>query len=496
MSLPAENTQPTLTREVGLREATALNMIDMIGVGPFVTIPFIIQAMHGPQAMIGWILGALLAMCDGLVWAELGASMPQAGGSYQYLKESYGAQKLGRLMSFLFVWQLIFSAPLSIASGCLGIARYAAYVWPSLGSVLLDQNFSFGLPGLSFLGKLEFRLLITNGTFIAMLSCLAAIALLYRRIAIIGKMARYLSAGVIGAILLVIIAGLTHFSATRAFSFPAGAFSRPGDFMLGLGAAMLIATYDYWGYYNVCFLGAEIRQPERNIPRAIIYSIVMVAALYIVMNISILGVMPWQELQQAATPESRFYVAATVLQRTFGNWAGTFGAFLIIWTAFASVFSLMLGYSRVPYAAAADNNFFPIFGKLHRKHQFPHVSLITLGGVAIIACLFSLAQVIAALVVIRIMVQFLMQVIGLLILRARHPEFPRPFRMYLYPIPAFLALAGFIYILFVRPSIKEVRFGLVIAVIGMLLFLARSWQRKEWPFSGASAHNTVGEAVQ
>jgi basic amino acid/polyamine antiporter, APA family len=468
----------------------------MIGVGPFVTIPFIIQAMHGPQAMIGWILGAFLAMCDGLVWAELGASMPQAGGSYQYLKESYGAQRLGQLMSFLFVWQLIFSAPLSIASGCLGIARYAAYVWPALGHVLLDQNFSFGVPGMAFLGRLEFRLLITNGTFVAMLSCVAAIALLYRRIAIIGKMARYLSAGVIGAILLVIVAGLSHFSAARAFSFPPGAFSSSHDFMLGLGAAMLIATYDYWGYYNVCFLGGEIRQPERNIPRAIIYSIVMVAALYIVMNISILGVMPWQELEHAAASESRFFVAATVLERTFGSWAGTFGSFLIIWTAFASVFSLMLGYSRVPYAAAQDNNFFPIYGRLHRKHQFPHISLLTLGGVAILACLFSLAQVIAALVVIRIMVQFLMQVIGLLLLRARHPEFPRPFRMYFYPIPALLALAGFIYILFVRPSIKEVRFGLVIAAVGMLLFLARSWRRREWPFSGAPAHKTVGEAVQ
>jgi basic amino acid/polyamine antiporter, APA family len=499
MSLPAENAQPqqpALTREVGLREATALNMIDMIGVGPFVTIPFIVQAMHGPQAMIGWILGAFLAMCDGLVWAELGASMPQAGGSYQYLKESYGAQKLGRLMSFLFVWQLIFSAPLSVASGCLGIARYAAYVWPSLGRVLVDQNFSFAVPGLAFLGKLEFRLLINSGTFVSMFSCLAAVALLYRRIGIVGKMARYLSAGVIGAILLVIVAGLSHFSAARAFSFPSGIFSSPRDFMLGLGAAMLIATYDYWGYYNVCFLGAEISQPQRNIPRAIIYSIVLVGALYIVMNISILGVMPWQELEHAAASESRFYVASTVLQRTFGDWAGTFGAFLIMWTAFASVFSLMLGYSRVPYAAAADNNFFRIYGKLHRKHQFPHLSLLTLGGVALAACLFSLAQVIAALVVIRIMVQFLMQITGLLLLRARHPEFPRPFRMYFYPVPALLAMAGFIYILFVRPSIKEVRFGLVIAVVGTLLFLARSWQRKEWPFSGEPAHNTVGEAVQ
>src|SRR5882762_693539 len=168
---------PGLAREVGLREATALNIIDMIGVGPFITIPLIVHAMHGPQAMLGWVLGAFLAMCDGLVWAELGASMPQAGGSYQYLKQCYGPKRLGRLMSFLFVWQLIFSAPLSIASGCLGIARYAEYVWPSLGHVFTERTVSLGL---GFLGSLEFRLFITNGTFVAMASCLLALVLLYR----------------------------------------------------------------------------------------------------------------------------------------------------------------------------------------------------------------------------------------------------------------------------------------------------------------------------
>src|SRR5262249_47816418 len=244
--IPADNfmTPPSqqsgLAREVGLREATALNMIDMIGVGPFITIPLIIHAMHGPQAMLGWGLGAVLAMCDGLVWAELGASMPQAGGSYQYLKESYGAQRLGRLMSFLFVWQLIFSAPLSIASGCLGIARYAEYVWPSLGHVFVDRTFALAIP---YLGALQFSLFITPGTFVAMGSCLLALALLYRRISVIGLFARYLSVGVLGAILLVILAGLSHFSAARAFTFPPGAFQFGSSFLIGMGSAMLLATY-------------------------------------------------------------------------------------------------------------------------------------------------------------------------------------------------------------------------------------------------------------
>jgi amino acid transporter len=491
---PVQSATPHLVREVGLREATALNMIDMIGVGPFITIPFIVQAMHGPQAMLGWIVGAGLAMCDGLVWAELGASMPEAGGSYQYLKHSYGAQKLGRLMSFLFVWQLLFSAPLSIASGCLGIARYAAYLWSPLGRVLADRTFAATLP---LLGKFEFRVQVSTGTFLAMGACLLAVYLLYRRISVIGKLSKYLWVGVIGTVLCVIVAGLTHFNAARAFSFPPHAFHFSNGFLTGLGAAMLVATYDYWGYYNVCFLGGEIRQPERNIPRAIIYSIVIVAALYMVMNISILGVIPWQELEQAAGSETRFYIASTVFERTWGHWAGELGAVLIIWTAFASVFSLMLGYSRVPYAAATDGNYFRAYGKLHPKHQFPYVSLLTLGGAAAVFCLFRLADVIAALVVIRITVQFLTQILGLLMLRARRPDVRRPFRMYLYPLPALLAMAGFLYVLIERPNfMKEIRYALVIVVMGLGIFLVRSRLRKEWPFSGQPAHETAGAGVQ
>src|SRR3954470_14972884 len=163
-----------LVRGIGLGSATALNMIDMIGVGPFITIPLIVTAMGGPQAMIGWILGAGLAICDGLVWAELGAAMPGSGGSYRYLKEIYGPQKLGRLISFLFIWQISFSAPLSIATGCLGLSRYAAFLWPSLEHVYFARTYhAFGL---------EVSLLANRGTIVAMATCLLALILLYRQI--------------------------------------------------------------------------------------------------------------------------------------------------------------------------------------------------------------------------------------------------------------------------------------------------------------------------
>jgi len=470
----------TLVRGVGLGSATALNMIDMIGVGPFITIPLIISAAGGPQAMLGWILGAALALCDGMVWAELGAAMPGSGGSYRYLKEIYGPARLGRLVSFLFVWQLSFSAPLSIASGCLGLSQYASYLLPSLEKTYLATTLAWTVPGL---GPLEARLLVSRATFVAIAACAVAVLLLYRRISVVGRLSKLLWVGVLATVAWVIVAGLAHFDRTRAFDFPAGAFRLDHAFFVGLGSALLIATYDYWGYYNVCFLGDEVKEPARTIPRALVYSILAVGAIYVVMNVSILGVVPWRELAAAGKSETRNYVVSLMMQRLYGSWAGYAVTLLVIWTAFASVFSLLLGYSRVPYAAALDGNYFRAFGRVHPEGRFPHVSLVALGVVAACFCLLRLADVIAALVVIRIVIQFLVQAVGLLILRARSPEAPRPFRMWLYPLPAVIAIAGFLFVLISRHNFqKEVRYAVAIVLVGLLIFILRAWGRREWPF--------------
>jgi len=473
----------TLVRGVGLGSATALNMIDMIGVGPFITIPLIVSAAGGPQAMLGWVLGAALAMCDGMVWAELGAAMPGSGGSYRYLKEIYGPARLGRLMSFLFVWQLSFSAPLSVASGCIGLGQYATYLLPSLEKTYLATTIAWFVPGL---GPLEVRLLVNRATFVAIAGCGVAVLLLYRRIAVVGRLSKLLWLGVLATVAWVIVAGLTHFNGARAFDFPARAFRLDHAFFAGLGSALLIATYDYWGYYNVCFLGDEVKEPARTIPRALVYSILAVTAIYLLMNVSILGVVPWRELAAAGESETRYYVVSSMMQRVYGSGAGYAVTLLVIWTAFASVFSLLLGYSRVPYAAALDGNYFRAFGRVHPIGRFPNVSLVALGVVAACFCLVRLVDVIAALVVIRILIQFLVQAIGLLVLRARRPQAPRPFRMWLYPLPALVAIAGFIFILVSRQNfLREMRYAGAILAVGLLLFFLLAWQRRAWPFPAA-----------
>ena len=471
----------TLIRGIGLGSATALNMIDMIGVGPFITMPLIISAMGGPQAMLGWVLGAVFAICDGLIWAELGAAFPGSGGSYRYLREIYGPKSLGRLVSFLFIWQLSFSAPLSIASGAVGLAAYAAYFWPGLEQPLSSHAFQLGLP---LLGTIQVRWQLLGSTFIAILIVLLALVLLYRKITSIGWISKLLLAGVIGTMLWVIVTGLTHFNAAQAFSFPPDAFKLSHNFFLGLGSAMLIATYDYWGYYNVCFLGDEVKDPGRTIPRALLLSILLVACLYTLMNLSVLAVVPWRELLTGAQSNKGLYVISVFMHKVYGPWAAGTATVLVMWTAFASVFSLLLGYSRVPYAAALDGNYFRAFARVHPEYRFPHISLLALAGMAMLFCFFSLADLIAALVVIRISLQFLLQAVGVIVLRIRRPGLPRPFRMWFYPLPALLAITGFIFILTKRPdALKQIRYTVLIVIAGLAVYMFRAWRGRQWPFT-------------
>jgi amino acid transporter len=468
--LQASSEAPELERGLSARAALGINIIDMVGVGPFVTLPLIVIAMGGPQAMLGWLLGAVLSLCDGLVWSELGTTYPEAGGSYVYLRKLYGERGLGQAVSFLYAWQLLFSAPLSIASGCLGFSQYMAYFFPRSGERLV----SFTL--------LQVPVVFSGQTLMAMALCCAAVAILYRKIRSLDKLMRVLGAAVVLALVAIIVTGLTHFHAKLAFDFPPGAFHLGPAFFAGLGAGMLISAYDYWGYYNVCFLGAEVQNPRRTIPLAVLGSITIVGTLYLLMNISVLGVIPWHDLTGNLTGDARMYTMAVFMQRAYG--AGALGntaaisiVILVALAASASVLALLLGYSRIPYAAAKSGNFPAVFAKVHPKHHIPHVSLLTLGGMTLFCCLFRLQEVITTLVVIRIMFQFLLQGVAVLLprhRRARKERGQRSFRMPLYPLPVILAMCGFVFILFSRPNfLKEMRTAGVILAVGAAVYGVR-----------------------
>ena len=469
---------PALERSLSLRGAVTLNLLDMIGVGPFITLPLLLGAMGGPQAMLGWVLGAGLAVCDGLVWAELGAAMPEAGGTYRYLAEIFPG-KWGRWLSFLFVFQLMISAPLSVASGCIGLAQYAGFVWP--GMVNSPAVHALHVGGYSF------GVTAGRGTAIAIAAVCVAVVLLYRRLAQMRWIAAAMLAVVLATMAWAMLTGLMHGHWTNVVAFPADAWKLDGRFFSALGAAMLIATYDYWGYYNVTFLGSEVRDPGRTIPRAVLISIAIVALLYLGLNASVLSVMGAPAIIAARDLGARQAMLATMMQTAWGPvWLGKLAAVLVMVTAFASVFSLLLGYSRIPFAAARDGNFPAVFGKLHPTRGFPYVSLLVLAGMACVFCFLSLAEVIAALVVLRICLQFGLQHVGVMVLRKRRPEMLRPFRLWLYPLPPIVALLGFGYIVIKRPnSSRELVLAAVVAVLGTVVFWVSRGIKKSGEGAGA-----------
>jgi amino acid transporter len=445
-----------LLRRFGLVQATALNMSNMIGVGPFITIPLLMSALGGPQAMLGWIVAVLIAIPDGMVWSELGAAMPGSGGSYLYLREGYGRETFGRLIAFLFIWQFILSGPLEIASGYIGFARYTGYIWPGM-----TQRWIF---------------------LVAAAVGLINIALLYRRITSIGKITISLWIGTLLTTLAVVITGAMHFSAARAFDFPPGAFTFSLGFLFGLGAASRVGIYDYLGYYDICYIGDEVREPGRTIPRSIIISVVAVAIIYFAINLSVIGVVPWREfVPYQAHPESGF-VVSLMMEKIYGSKIATAFTAMVLWTAFGSVFALLLGYSRIPYAAALDGYFFKVFGRLHPTKRFPYVALIVLGAISIICSFFSLDTVIDALISTRILVQFIGQIFALILLRKRAPEMPRPYKMWLYPLPSIIALIGWMFIFATTPW-PVVVLGLGTLTLGVVFFLVWSWYTERWPFA-------------
>ncbi len=441
-----------MRRALGFFPALASNMLNMVGVGPFITIPLILASMGGPQALLGWVVGALIALCDGLVWAELGAAMPGSGGSYEYLQQAYGPQGAGRLMGFLFLWQVMLAAPLTAASGGIGLANYAHYLIPSLDP--------------------------SRQIVLAIGVCGLATWLLYRDIRSIGKISAVLWGGLMAAIAVIIFGGATHFHPAIAFALPPNAFKLSPGFFAGLGAAALISSYDFSGYFNVCLIGGEIQNPARNIPRTIIYSICVLAVLYLAMSLAVIGVIPAQTAMHSSAIVSDFTAAL------YGPAAASWMTGLILVIAFASVFCVLLGYTRVPYAAAMEGRFFSVFAREHPKGNFPSFAVLFMGATSAAACLLSLDKLITMLLVIQIVTQFVAQCYAVVLIRRNRKDIARPFRMPLYPLPVILAALGWLYILY-ESGIGYIASGFGLVILGTCVYLLRARRLKEWPFAHA-----------
>ncbi len=427
-----------LHRRLGLLHATALNMTNMVGTGPFITVAGadgLLATMQGPQALLGWLVGAVIALGDGLVVAELGAALPAAGGIYVFLREGFG--RWGRLAAFLFVWQFLFSGPLEVASGCIGMAHYLGYLVPGLSPMQMKMAAAaFGA---------------------------VALFALYRKITDIARLMTALWVTMLATTLWVIAAGFANFNSALASDLPPGAFDLGLGFVRGLGAGTLIVMYNYLGYYQVCYLGGEVKEPTRTIPYAVLLSVGAVFLIDLGISLAFIGVVPWREALTNTAIGSLF------MERLYGPWAAKLLTVMILGTAFGSVFALLLGYSRIPYAAARDGIFFRGLGALHPRDEFPHRSLLLVGALCIAASFFTLGQVISALMTARILVQFMGQVLAALLIRWKRPDIQRPFRMWLFPLPAVLSLAGYAYV-FGASGLRFIVYGLVTLAVGALVY--------------------------
>jgi amino acid transporter len=445
----ASTAQPAPPRVIGFWGGLSANLLNMVGVGPFITIPLALSALAGPQVLLGWIVGALLCLCDGMVWAELGSAIPESGGPYHYLRDAYGREKAGQLFGFLYLWQTLLTAPLSIGSAAVGFAQYLAFL----------------LPGMTHWQQV----------LAAALLCLCNTAVLYRKIDSVQHLSLLVSVLVIGACVWIVGSGLLHFNMRLAMEFMHTTTKSPNGFWLGFGAVALIAVYDYGGYNNVCMLGGEIKRPRRTIPLAVLCSIPIVAVLYLGLNMAIIGVLP---LQQAAQSKA---VVADFMQVIYGHLGSTLAVILIIVASWASALLVLLGYSRVPFAAAREGQFFSVFARLHPKGRFPTVALLFTGITAAFACLLSLDALIATLMVIQIMFQYIAQCFAVVILRRRKERTPDTFAMPLYPWPIVISLVGWLYIAFTSPW-RYVLAGVIALLGGSVIFFLQAWRQNTWPF--------------
>ncbi len=442
-----ETKSSSLERGLGLWQSTALNISNMVGIGPFITIPLFLATMQGPQALVGWIVAAVVVLCDGLVWSELGAALPGSGGTYHFLREVFRPYRWGRIIPFLFIWQFLISGALELASGYIGALQYVEYALPGLAGMFAKWH----IPG---------------GTrWLAVLAVIAITLSLCQRIKSIGWLSLVFCGGTLVTVLTIIVAGLANFDASL-LTFPQNAFVLDGKFATGLGGAMLIAIYDYLGYYNVCNLGDEVREPQRTIPRAVILSVAIIAAVYLIMNISIIAVVPWQEAMVSKN------IAADFMAKLFGRRVAVGFTALIVWTALASTFAMTLGYSRIAYAAARQGDFFRPFAYLHPTGRFPLVSLLVLCLITSVCCFFDLTKVIEAAVCVRIGIQFIGQIVALQIIRSHRKDISLPFRMWFYPLPSLLALAGWLFVLGVADR-KVLLLSLAVLASGVVVYGVR-----------------------
>jgi len=457
-----------------LLQAAGFNTMNMFGTGPLITIPYCLAQVDpmGPHAMLGYGVACVACVCDSLVWAEMGSMWPKSGGSYVYLRNMYGEHTWGRLACFMYIWQFFISLPAEVASGFIAVAEYLVYFdtqvidyWPRVGISLV------------------------------LLCCVGL--LLYRKIEDIGTVTLVLGGITVLTMAFVLIAGFSDWHSEYLES-PSGAFKGFGQFLMTVAVATRFGVYDMAGYYDVCFMGGVVRNPKRNIPLSCVGTCCIVAVIYVLTYIAVLGHLDWRTFVDVysdhyegdAIPPG---IISTFTESRVGKWLAYPISVVVAITIFASNFSVLCGQHYVPYAAAKDGVFFSVFA--HESKRYPGVADLSLLVVILLSgvwCFFSLDLVIEAMVNLIVFVQFLAQSVGLMYYRYRVPKDQQVegWRMPLFPLPCIIQAVLFFFIWITTDSVvlygsekPVLELAICFLLLGPAMFLVHARYNKTWPFN-------------
>jgi len=448
--------------------------MNMFGTGPFITVPFLFAATipAGPQALIGYGLAAVFCIADSTIWGELSSMMPYSGGSYIYLRESFGKDKWGRFMAFLFIFQFLISAPIEIASGFIAMAQYLSYV-----------------TGLTYW---------LHESLIACGFCVISLLVLYQDLSVVGKLTLALWVGTVGAIVFCVVAGFVNFKPELfelPSNFPPSNPSGWGTFIFTLGSACRFGIYDFAGYNDACQMGDEVKNPRRNIPRSCVWTCIILAPVFLAVIFAIAGVVPWDGpegfVQRVLSDQtSANFVMSTFCEILFGRPFAIFFTLVVVYTIFGSCFALLLGYAYIPYSSARDRYFYSWFGHEHpTKKGLADYSLLFLGGVSAALCFVDLRVLIEGMLTTRLVIQFMAQAVGACILRKKAPNALRVYKIPLYPLPVVVNLIGFGFVFCTTPNwlvaggMPLLEIGVVFMVVGALLYFPFAKVNGFWPYA-------------
>lgn len=454
-------------------QACGLNTMMMFGTGPFISIPLCLAATNpaGPQAMIGYAIAALGCASDSFVWGEMGSRWPLSGGSFVYLKQLYGREKWGKLAAFLYVWQFFISGPAEIASGFLAISHYLAYIHGDTHS-----HFATSLPACGLL--------------------VLTIFFLYRKVEDIGKGVLFLWGITIFAILFCLIGGFSQFDSNN-LKMPDDAFADPKTFIWSLAAACRFGVYDFTGYYDVCQMGGEVKNPRKNIPYSCIITCLVVLVVYFLTYLSVCSFLPWfgEDGFVAAAESDDFYIMGLFAEKLVNRGFAIFFVIIVCITIFGSAFSMIVGMQYLPVAAAEDGVFFSFLATRDpERGGLPKNSLLSLGFLGMCWCFFSLDVVIDAMTVMIILCQFIGQAVGLLVYRTRvmntqdGGDDEEAWKMPCFPLPAIVQLVVFSFIFLtsenylISGDAPLLDLCFLFMIVGVILFLIRQRVHKDWPW--------------